>query len=141
MCDYSLEFQHRRDAVAGDRLLTASFPGTTTRGFCGAGQPDTAVCLKPGTELAFEKPVVFSGLFRFLLQAYQHNCLTARFRLVNSNNHLVHHDALEFENGQFVLVTHLEVGQRATVLQLPVDTAKQLARGSAESSGILAGAD
>ena len=31
-----------------------------------------------------------------------------------------HHDALEFPDGQMVLLTDLRVGQRATVLQLPV---------------------
>jgi phage protein D len=31
-----------------------------------------------------------------------------------------HHDAIEFPDGSNVLVTQLSVGQRATVLQLPV---------------------
>ena len=30
-----------------------------------------------------------------------------------------HHDALEFPDGQFVLLTFLQEGQKATVLQLP----------------------
>jgi hypothetical protein len=32
---------------------------------------------------------------------------------------VAHHDALEFPDGQLVLVTRLCAGQRATVLQLP----------------------
>ncbi|MBV9978619.1 MAG: hypothetical protein JO365_01240, partial [Bradyrhizobium sp.] len=36
-----------------------------------------------------------------------------------------HHDALEFANGTIVLVTDLAIGQRATVLQLPVDPAEK----------------
>ena len=32
---------------------------------------------------------------------------------------MIHHDALEFPDGQVVLLTRLCVGQRATVLQLP----------------------
>jgi hypothetical protein len=32
---------------------------------------------------------------------------------------VTHHDALEFPDGQVVLLTRLCVGQRATVLQLP----------------------
>jgi hypothetical protein len=32
----------------------------------------------------------------------------------------MHHDALEFPNGEFVLLTRLCEGQFATVLQLPV---------------------
>jgi hypothetical protein len=42
------------------------------------------------------------------------------FRHINTDNPGTHHDAIEFPNGQTVLVTRLRVGQRATVLQLPV---------------------
>jgi hypothetical protein len=118
MCDYSLERQMSRPAAQGDRLVTASFPGSTTRGFCAAGNRDVAVCLSPGTELFFDKPVTFRGLFRFLLQS-SHDCQLARFRHVNEDNPLVHHDALEFANGQIVLLTDLRKGQCATVIQLP----------------------
>ncbi|MFN4140861.1 hypothetical protein [Aestuariivirga sp.] len=119
MCDYSLEQQQNRPAAAGDRLVTAAFSSSTTRGFCADGEPDLAVCLLPGTEIAFDEPVRFSGLFSFLLQAHQHDCLLARFRHVNEDNPLLHHDALEFANGEIVLLTHLRDGQRATVIQLP----------------------
>ena len=44
----------------------------------------------------------------------------ARFRRVNEDRQLVHHDALELPSGKVVLLTRLLVGQRATVLQLPV---------------------
>jgi hypothetical protein len=44
----------------------------------------------------------------------------ARFRQVNKEEPHVHHDALEFPDGQIVLLTELCVGQQATVLQLPV---------------------
>src|SRR5262249_47975615 len=43
----------------------------------------------------------------------------ARFRQVNTDKTHVHHDALEFPNGEIVLVTRLYEGQHATVLQLP----------------------
>jgi hypothetical protein len=119
MCDYSLERQRSRPAVQGDRLMTTSFPGSTTRGFCAAGERDLAVCLSPGTELVFDRPVAFAGLFRFLLQAQQNGCRTARFRHVNEGNPLLHHDALEFANGQVILLTDLRRGQSATVIQLP----------------------
>jgi hypothetical protein len=36
-----------------------------------------------------------------------------------ADNPVTHHDALEFPDGQVVLLTRLCVGQRATVLQLP----------------------
>ena len=43
----------------------------------------------------------------------------ARFRQVNTDNPCTHHDALEFPDGQIVLVSYIRAGQRATVLQLP----------------------
>jgi hypothetical protein len=43
----------------------------------------------------------------------------ARLRQINIDNPVTHHDALEFPDGQVVLLTRLCVGQRATVLRLP----------------------
>jgi hypothetical protein len=43
----------------------------------------------------------------------------ARFRQINMHNAVTHHDAVEFPDGQVVLLTRLCEGQRATVLQLP----------------------
>ena len=43
----------------------------------------------------------------------------ARFRQINMDNPNTHHEALEFPNGQIVLLDRLCEGQRATVLQLP----------------------
>jgi hypothetical protein len=43
----------------------------------------------------------------------------ARFRKVNNEQPHLHHDALEFPDGQIVLLTRLCEGQHATVLQLP----------------------
>jgi hypothetical protein len=63
MCDYSLENQISRPAEIGDRLVTSSFPMTPTRGFCAAGEPGVAICLLPGTELAFDRPVQYAGLW------------------------------------------------------------------------------
>lgn len=136
MCDYSLERQQSRPAEAGDRLVTTAFPGSTTIGFSAPEDVDTAVCLLPGTELVFDEPVAFNGLFSFLLQAHHHDCLTARFREVNTDNHMVHHDALEFGNGQIVLLTHLKPGQHASVLQLPA-TAQPARTGTVVSAPAL----
>lgn len=122
MCDYSLERQSSRAAVTGESLVTTAFPGSTTLGFAAAGRPDVAVCLKPGTELAFADAVAFTGLFRFLLRARAQDCRTARFRHVNEANPLLHHDALEFGSGEVVLLTHLRPGQQAVVIQLPAVT-------------------
>jgi len=44
---------------------------------------------------------------------------TAIFRQINQHERMNHHDALEFPDGEIVLLTFLETGQQATVLQLP----------------------
>jgi hypothetical protein len=53
MCDYSLMHVKSRAAKIGDKLITSNF-GTGTRGFASADDPTTAVCLLPGTEVAFD---------------------------------------------------------------------------------------
>jgi hypothetical protein len=50
---------------------------------------------------------------------------TAIFRQINLHNRATHHDALEFPNGEVVLLTLLEEGQQATVLQLPAAPKEQ----------------
>jgi hypothetical protein len=44
---------------------------------------------------------------------------TAIFRQINKGNPRTHHDALEFPDGQMVLLTDVFEDQEATVLQLP----------------------
>jgi hypothetical protein len=51
------------------------------------------------------------------------NHTTAIFRQVNRNDPRTHHDALEFPDGEIVLLTDLFEGQEATVLQLPAQPA------------------
>ena len=46
---------------------------------------------------------------------------TAIFRQINKEKVHAHHDALEFPDGQIVLLTFLCEGQQATVLQLPAE--------------------
>src|SRR5437660_1686796 len=53
MCDYSLHHVANRPAKIEDRLVTSTFH-SITRGFSAVGEPNVAVCLLPGTELAFE---------------------------------------------------------------------------------------
>src|SRR5499427_6108797 len=119
MCDYSLHNVASRAAKLDDKLVVTDFPKTITRGFAAVGEPDIAVCVHPGTELAFEDHVQYhralspSGKARV-------NHKVARFRQVDPDNPHVHHDAVEFPGGEIVMVTHLFAGQRATVLQLPV---------------------
>ena len=49
MCDYSLELIMSRPAKAGDKLVSTSFPHTSTRGFASVEDRHVAVCLLPGT--------------------------------------------------------------------------------------------
>jgi hypothetical protein len=117
MCDYSLHLVASRPAKVGDKLVSTSFPHTSTRGFASVDEPNVAVCLLPGTELAFEKEVRCETGIVF---SWRLGHTVAKFRQVNKGKSNVHHDALEFPDGKIVLLTHLCKGQHATVLQLPV---------------------
>ena len=88
MCDYSLYSVKSRPAKISDKLTVRDF-GTGTRGFAASQDATVAVCVLPGTELAFAV--------------------------------VAHHDALEFPDGQIVLLTSLSEDQQATVLQLPAE--------------------
>ena len=57
MCDYSLHNVATRPAKVGDKLVTTRFSNSGTGGFAAIGEPNVAVCLRPGTELALEKEV------------------------------------------------------------------------------------
>lgn len=120
MCDYSLHNVASRPAAVGDRLVSTQFQNSITRGFASADEPNVAVCLRPGTELAFDANVACDAMFRFLpTRKLPHS--VARFRQINMDNPATHHDALEFPNGAVVLVTALCEGQHAIVLQLPAE--------------------
>lgn len=128
MCDYSLHAVASRPARIGETLVSTKFPMTVTRGFAAEGEPNVAVCVLPGTELAFEREVAFDGaIFR---KRVHHN--VARFRTLDLDNPNRHHDALEFPDGQLVLLTQLDPGQRATVLQLPAIPAPERAANRSE---------
>ncbi len=120
MCDYSLHHVMSTPAKVGDVLKTTSFIGSSTRGFCAAGEPSVAVCVLPGTELAFSAEIECDRAVGFL----PHRRLAAtvaRFRQVDLDKPYAHHDAIELPDGQIVLLTNLSEGQTATVLQLPAD--------------------
>lgn len=126
MCDYSLENQLSRPAGVGDKLVTSSFPMTPTRGFCAENEAGVAVCLLPGTELAFTEPVRYSGLWGQLVNYVRsrlgHDMAAARlarFRQVDVDNPHTHHDAIELADGRVIKLSMLNEGQRARVLQLP----------------------
>src|SRR3979490_1076067 len=117
MCDYSWPALASRPAKVGETLVTTTFPRTSTRGFAAEGEPGVAVCLLPGTELAFEQDVKYEQGW---IWARTTSFRVAKFGVVEPNVPHRHHDAIEFPDGSNVLVTLLIGGQRATVLQLPV---------------------
>jgi len=104
-------------SLAMVKLVSTTFPGTITRGFAPQGDPNTAICLLPGTEIAFEDEVrYYEEVTHFPTRKAS---TVARFRQVDLDNAYAHHDALEFPDGQVVLVTRLCEGQHGIVLQLP----------------------
>ncbi|MGC1236799.1 MAG: hypothetical protein WA838_19310 [Xanthobacteraceae bacterium] len=120
MCDYSLHSVKSRPAKVGDKLTTRDF-GTGTRGFAASEDANVAVCIRPGTELSFAREVTCQpiGMLGWRDKAIRHK--TAIFRQINKDKVAVHHDALEFPDGQIALLTCLREGHEATVLQLPAE--------------------
>ena len=117
MCDYSLHHVASRPARIGDKLTSTSFSNSGTRGFAAVDEPNVAVCVLPGTELAFEANIQCEGAYGFGFRRLPHR--VARFRQVDLNRPDVHHDALELPDGRIVKLTTLRAGQHATVLQMP----------------------
>jgi hypothetical protein len=120
MCDYSLHSVKSRPAKVGDKLTTRDFR-TGTRGFAASEDANVAVCVRPGTELSFTREVTCQpiGMLGWRDRVIKHK--TAIFRQINKDKVAAHHDALEFSDGQIVLLTCLREGQQATVLQLPAE--------------------
>jgi len=102
----------RGSAKVGDKLVTRDFD-TGTRGFAASDDPGLAVCVLPGTELAFAGDVAClpAGLLGWKTKTINHQ--TAIFRQVNKDKLAAHHDALEFPDGRTVLLTLLCEGQEA----------------------------
>jgi len=120
MCDYSLQFVASRPAVVGDKLVSTKFSNSITGGFAAVGEPNVAVCLLPGTEVAFANEVEYEdSFFPHVKPRKKLGEKVARFTQIKKDQPHVHHDALEFPDGQIVLLTRLREGQHATVLQLP----------------------
>jgi hypothetical protein len=122
MCDFSLHAVRSRPAKIGDKLTTRVFH-LGTSGFCAPEDRGMAVCLLPGTEVSFANEVRRAPRFPWSQRVICYQ--TAIFRQINLHNRATHHDALEFPNGEVVLLTLLEEGQQATVLQLPAAPREQ----------------
>ena len=130
MCDYSLHNVATRPARTEDKLATTKFSNSITRGFAAIGEPHVAVCLLPGTEIAFDENVECEPMFGIgILPNKKIGQRLARFWQINMQNATIHHDALEFPDGQVVLLTRLCEGQRATVLQLPAAARHEAVKG------------
>jgi hypothetical protein len=133
MCDYSLHYVANRPAKVGDKLITTRFRESATRGFAAVGEPNVAVCLRPGTEIAFDREVACDRGFG-LLPHRTIEAKVARFRQINTDRPTTHRDALEFPDGQVVLLTSLREGQHATVLQLPASPTRSEAEAQTRAS-------
>src|SRR5262249_59550259 len=118
MCDYSLHNVKSRAARVGDKLTTRNF-GTGTRGFAAQEDATTAVCVLPGTELAFSRGGACTASGFLGLGARRMAYQTAIFRQVNKDQPRGHPDALEFPDGQTVLLTELVAGPAGTALPRP----------------------
>ena len=97
MCDYSLHGVRNRPAKVGEKLVTTDF-GTGTRGFASSYDRKTAVCLLPGTELAFSGEMRYAGWTIALIKARlsfrtKTRYKAANFRQINLEK-MTHHDAL-----------------------------------------------
>ena len=117
MCDYSLHAVATRPAQVGETLISTTFRGTSTRGFASENAPAVAVCMLPGTELAFAENVRYDNRWIWTKSV---NFRVGKFGEIDPDVPHRHHDAIEFPDGSHVLVTQLCEGQRVTVLQLPV---------------------
>ena len=117
MCDYSLHAVATRPAQVGETLITTTFRGTSTRGFASEREPAVAVCMLPGTELAFNETVKYDNRWIWTKEI---NFRVGKFGVTDPHAPDQHHDAIEFPDGSRVLVTLLCEGQRVSVLQLPV---------------------
>jgi hypothetical protein len=135
MCDYSLQNVKTRPAKVGDQLVTRQFTHGT-RGFSAPEDINVAVCVLPGTELSFENEVERARDWPWTKNTIRHK--TAIFRQVNLDKHYAHHDALEFPDGEIVLLTFLREGQQATVLQLPA-AEKQRASSAEDKNAPISG--
>src|SRR4029079_1271585 len=117
MCDYSLHAVKTRPARVGETVISTTFRGTSTRGFASESEPAVAVCMLPGTELAFAEDVRYDNRWIWTRTT---DWRVGKFNQIEPEVADRHHDAIEFPDGSHVLGTHICEGQRARVLQLPL---------------------
>ena len=130
MCDYSLHVA-TRPAEVGETLITTTFRGTPTRGFASESDPTIAVCILPGTELAFDRDVKYDSGWVWTKTVRSR---VGKFGGVHLDVPHRHHDTIDFPDGTSVLLTYLKEGQRATVLQLPAP--ERMSDGAPKSAAV-----
>ena len=89
MCDYSLHAVATRPAEVGETLVSTKFQMAGTRGFASPDSPRVAICLRPGTELAFEHDALIGGV----MFSESVGARLARFRQIDTDKPHQHHDA------------------------------------------------
>jgi hypothetical protein len=110
----------KRQNAAQPKWVTSWLPADLAQGHQVLQREENvnvAVWVLPGTELSFACDVKRSRAWPWSRNIIPHK--TAIFRQVNVDCPNVHHDALEFPDGDMLLLTYLMEGQEATVLQLP----------------------
>jgi len=122
MCDYSLEMIASRPAVVGDKLIVNRFK-TATTGFASPSDPETAVCVLPGTEIAFDANITERPFYAYsecgVAEAKTHEYSVGVFTQIDTEVSFRHHDAFKLPNDVCVRLNDMVPGQTATVLQLP----------------------
>src|SRR5262249_14273896 len=97
MCDYSLHHVASRPAKGRDKLVITELARSSARGFAAVGEhgaklvihddpPKVAVCLLPGTELAFDDDEVRYDRAFSLFGKARVNHKVARFRQIDIND-------------------------------------------------------
>ena len=118
MCDFSLH-----NVKSLQRSVTSLRPTTSSPVHVGLPRlriPQRRSAFFPERELAFSAEVICASSRLFGWRTISSR--TAIFRQIDKDLPQVHHDALEFPDGTFVLLTDLHEGQQATVLQLPAQS-------------------
>src|SRR5439155_11120274 len=100
-CGESVGVTRSSDAGLPSRCLASSrIEFSAHTGFAAPEDSTTAVCILPGTELAFSAEVICAS---FRLSGWRTiSSRTAVFRQIDKDVPQVHHDALEFPDGMFV---------------------------------------
>jgi len=119
---FQAEFEKEAQLQNNGETALRLYGVTGTVGFAASEDATVAVCVLPGTELAFGQKVKRLPTRLGVWQSRVMKHTTAIFRQINKEKMAAHHDALEFPDGQVVLLTFLSEGQQATVLQLPCGT-------------------